>query len=264
MSQTTELFKIFGRTVLGLEVLQRSSIDEGRMHLVPRGELGQEIERWQLKRFWDHFKIDCIFDVGANLGQYAMMARSLGFAGPIISFEPNTAIADKLRQAAAVDDLWFVEEVALDETEQDTSFNVMTGHQFSSLHQPQDSEQRFTAHMDVVETLSVRTMRLDTMFDRYRDQLGFARPFLKMDTQGHDVSVAKGGGDRLALFHGLQSELAFKTIYAGQVSYRDALDYYSAQGFTLSSLVPNNHGHFPDLIEMDCIMYNAALVQGGR
>jgi FkbM family methyltransferase len=259
MSQTSEMLKGFGRTVLGLEILKRSSIDDGLMHLVPQNELGQEIERWQLKRFWDHFKIDCIFDVGANLGQYASMARSLGFAGPIISFEPNTKIANQLRQAAAGDDRWHVEEIALDETEQDTSFNVMTGHQFSSLHQPHDSEGRFTAHMDVVETLAVRTMRLDTMFDRYREKLGFARPFLKMDTQGHDVSVAKGAGGRLHSFYGLQSELAFKKIYAEQMGYREAIDYYSEQGFVLSSLVPNNHGHFPDLIEMDCIMYNGAL-----
>jgi hypothetical protein len=30
---------------------------------------------------------------------------------------------------------------------------------------------------------------------------------------------------------------------------------YTALGFVLSALVPNNGGHFPDLLEIDCIMY---------
>jgi hypothetical protein len=51
-----------------------------------------------------------------------------------------------------------------------------------------------------------------------------------------------------------QSELAFKRIYAGSASYRDAIDYYESLGFELSAFVPNNFGYFPYLFEMDYIM----------
>ena len=53
-------------------------------------------EEQHLKRFFAHFDIDCVFDVGANVGQYATALRDrVGFRGQIISFEPNPATAAK-------------------------------------------------------------------------------------------------------------------------------------------------------------------------
>lgn len=90
---------------------------------------------------------------------------------------------------------------------------------------------------------------------KYRAKIGFRRPFLKMDTQGHDLAVAVGAGEELKAFVGLQSELAIVRLYAGSPTYRETLDYYASYGFTLSAFVPNNLGHFPRLLEMDCIMF---------
>ena len=35
----------------------------------------------------------------------------------------------------------------------------------------------------------------------------------------------------------------------------EALSFFSNHGFELSAFVPNNYGHFPSLIETDCIMF---------
>jgi hypothetical protein len=78
---------------------------------------------------------------------------------------------------------------------------------------------------------------------------------LKMDTQGHDLAVAVGAGEELKAFIGLQSELAIVRLYARSPTYQETLDYYASYGFTLSAFVPNNLGHFPRLLEMDCIMF---------
>ena len=82
-----------------------------------------------------------------------------------------------------------------------------------------------------------------------------------MDTQGHDLAVAAGAGEELKAFVGLQSELAMVQLYAGSPSYREALDFYASYGFTLSAFVPNNFGHFPRLMEMDCIMFRESASQ---
>jgi hypothetical protein len=53
-------------------------------------------------------------------------------------------------------------------------------------------------HVNVVaEEVPVRTERLDTMMARYLERFSIERPFLKMDTQGHDLPVASGAGDQL-------------------------------------------------------------------
>jgi hypothetical protein len=50
-------------------------------------------EEEHLRRFLRHFEVDCVFDVGANSGQYATMVRErAGYLGPIVSFEPNQTL----------------------------------------------------------------------------------------------------------------------------------------------------------------------------
>jgi hypothetical protein len=64
----------------------------------------------------------------------------------------------------------------------------------------------------------------------------------------------------MADFVGLQSEMGIRGIYEGSPNYREMLDFYESKGFVLSAFVPNNEGHFPDLVEIDCIMYNKAFI----
>ena len=219
--------------------------------------IGFLFEEQHLRRFLHHFEVDCVFDVGANLGQYAMMLRErAGYAGPIVSFEPNPHIAAKLRENASGDNNWFVEQTALGASAERGKFNVMTRDQMSSFHQPQTIEtDLFRTEAIIAETIEIKVSTLEIELAKYRLKFGFRRPFLKMDTQGHDVEIAKGAGDKLRDFVGLQSELAIKQIYAGAPNYIEALKFYSDSGFVLSAFVPNNAGHFPYLIETDCIMF---------
>jgi len=91
---------------------------------------------------------------------------------------------------------------------------------------------------------------------KWRDRLGFTRPFLKMDTQGNDFAVVQGAGDALAAFVGLQSELALHKLYDNSVDFAACIAAFTARGFDLSAFVPNNAGHFPALFEIDCVMFN--------
>ena len=56
-----------------------------------------EIEH--LKRVLERFSVDCVFDVGANDGQYATQLRKkVGYKGLIISFEPIPESAQIIRE----------------------------------------------------------------------------------------------------------------------------------------------------------------------
>ena len=106
----------------------------------------------------------------------------------------------------------------------------------------------------------MRTENLATTVDRLRRQFGFARPFLKLDTQGFDTQIVSAAPEAVKTFVGLQSELAIKKLYADSVDFREAITVYEQCGFELSALVPNNAGHFPRLVEVDCIMVRADLL----
>ena len=225
-----------------------------------RGAGWELIEPEQLQRFLRYFDVDCVFDVGANAGQYGQRLREIGFTGRIISFEPNPETAARLRAAAAGDTSWTVKELALDSMSRPLTFNIMKSDQFSSLHQPDHSGTVAFKDMNAVtRTVSLQTQTIRDLFPALQAEFGFKRPYLKMDTQGHDVDVVRGADAYMAQFVGIQSELAITRLYQSAPDIHEALDYYQHLGFKLSSLVPNNAGHFPDLNEVDCIMYNVRL-----
>ena len=195
-----------------------------------------------------------MFDVGANAGQYADMIRNkCGFSGPIISFEPIPALANALKRRPSKN--WFIEQTVLGRDVRTVNFNIMVEDQFSSLNDRRSDGP--IASAPIAETLSLRSSTLAVEFDKYQNILGFKRPFLKMDTQGSDLDVAIGAGDRLQRFIGLQSELSFEPLYESAPLAADAIEFFRARGFTLSALVPNNAGQFPQLYEADCIFYRS-------
>ena len=214
-------------------------------------------EAEHLRRLLMHYQVDCVFDVGANDGQYArMLRRDARYDGLIVSFEPNPAAAAEARRHAVGDARWIVEEGAISVSDGTQSFNVMRESQFSSFSRPSQSDDvKLFATKNVVQrSIDVRTETLTSAHDRLQAQHRFSCPFLKLDTQGFDVQIISHAGPALQRFVGLQSELAVRKLYEDSVDFREAISLYESLGFELSALVPNNEGHFPHLMEIDCIM----------
>jgi FkbM family methyltransferase len=222
-------------------------------------------EDWEvdhLQQLFKHCNVDCVFDVGANVGQYATMLRErVGYKGLVVSFEPDPNVAAELTKTAAGESNWQVEELAIAASDGTAEFNVMKSTTFSSLSAPRHDEvDLFTRRNKVTKTLTVVTENLATTVARLRAKFGFSRPFLKLDTQGFDVQIVTAARETVKTFVGLQSELAIKKLYVDSVDFREAISIYEDSGFELSALVPNNAGHFPRLVEVDCIMVRADLL----
>jgi FkbM family methyltransferase len=232
--------------LLGVKILHPNALHPGA--------LVERLEAEHLRKFLQRFKIDCVFDVGANEGQYIGRIRAQGYRGPIVSFEPIPALAARLAEQALRDGNLFVEACALDRSPGSRMFNIMTQSSFSSLHTPTSTETGgiFEAVNSVRQTLTVEARTLDELFPKWQAKLGFARPFLKLDTQGHDLAVIQGGLLALPHFVGVQTELSVRRLYTETPGYREVLDFYEAHGFCLSTLIVNPH-HFPHLVEMDAI-----------
>ncbi len=232
------------------------------MRLIDVRKLYELWEQSHLSRLLEHYRVDCVFDVGANYGQYAeMLRRKAGFQGLIISFEPMPAAAAALREKAKGQSNWVIEEMALAANDGHSSFNIMKASQFSSLSEPRHDEVDIFRERNRVEgAVSVKTENLATAYRRLKATHRFQRPFLKLDTQGSDVEIVSSAKSVLREFIGLQSELAVKRLYANSGDFRTAITLYQEGGFLLSAFVPNNAGQFPQLIETDCIMVRDDLI----
>jgi FkbM family methyltransferase len=228
------------------------------VRLALAGRVHQYPEILALRRFLSAFAVDCVFDVGANYGQYATTLRKdAGFRGTILSFEPNPDVFTALSRRAGSDPKWHVFNMALSDFDGTAAFNIMAAHQFSSLERPAETlDAVFVDRNKVERTVDMQCRRLDGMMEELRAAHGFARPFLKMDTQGHDRSVCEGAAGVLDDMLGLQTELAVRPLYDGATGYRAMIDWLGERGFVPSAFFANNKGHFPLLVEMDGIFLN--------
>lgn len=243
--------------------VQQAAFDKLSISISKARFAGMQHEKYVLRRFLQEFQIDCVFDVGANHGQYADLVRSVGYTGPIVSFEPIPALAEGLKARAANDGRWSIEQVALDETVRDVAFNIMASTNFSSIKTPEPIHNSlFSEYIKSVQELYLTTDLLSRYIDRYKEKYKFSRPFLKMDTQGNDLAVAKGAGTKLAEFVGIQSELSVRPLYKEQPDIFSALQFFEQNQFAVCAFLPT-HDHFPLLIEVDCIVVNGTMLADG-
>jgi FkbM family methyltransferase len=211
-------------------------------------------------------KIDCVLDVGANVGQYRDFLRDrVLFDGPIVSFEPVGRHIEILRARAREDRDWHVEGYALGSRSGAMPINVMASDQFSSFLEPDNTRVSEYGELNIphrTEVVAVRT--LDQILPVLRRQLGFSRPYLKIDTQGFDIEVLHGAEGSLPSISALQTEASVIGIYKSMPSYIDTIRYLNERGFEITGLYPISRDRNLRLVEFDCVMINAATAAPAR
>jgi len=209
-----------------------------------------------LRRFLRHLEIDCVFDVGANVGQYRdFLRRQVGYEGTIVSFEPIPENVAILRQRAREDGRWLIEGYALGRAAGSATFNVMASSEFSSFLEPDDSiTDRFHGANEVARRVEVEIRTLAHALPEIERRLDARAVYLKLDTQGYDVDVGQGAGAAIERVRGLQMEASVQGIYAGAPDFGASIRAFNDLGFELSAIFPNNPDHFPVLYEFDCHM----------
>jgi FkbM family methyltransferase len=231
-----------------VELFARSKLARRRAKSV--GTIEYIIQRRQV---FKDFAIDLVLDVGANIGQFAQDLR-LCYTGDLISFEPVSATFRRLASAASRDPRWKAYQVALGGQNSTQTMNVCRRTELSSLLKTNAyctgrfGESAATTGQEVV---SVR--RLDDVLDEVAPDCTRRRIFLKMDTQGYDLEVFKGLGDKLQHVVAMQSEVSLIPIYEDMPHWIDAISFYEKAGFGVAGLFPVSLDACR-VIEYDCLM----------
>jgi FkbM family methyltransferase len=215
-----------------------------------------------LRQLFSAGAIDCVFDIGANSGQYHDFLRNeVGYLGKIVSVEPIPDLASKLRSRAKSDESWSVHECGLGEQEGVMSLHITKKTQFASFLNPLNNHRHLFGSSDEVQAeVQVPIRTLDQLFAEVRRTLGFERPYLKLDTQGFDLKVVEGAPASLQNFIALQTEASVQPLYEGMPTYFETIETLRRKGFAPSAFFPVEGGHFPELIEFDCHMVRQDLI----
>ena len=221
----------------------------------------EDLQRVQLPALFEMYGVNCVIDVGAHEGEYAMRLRGGGYSGRIVSFEPVPRAYERLARRAADDPDWTVHQLALGREDGTTTINAVPG-TLSSLRPPTEFGARRYRRLRKAEPVEVDVRRLDHLLDGILDEVPRPRPFLKLDTQGYDLDVFAGAGDAIDRFVGMQSELALMEIYKGMPRLPEALATYEAAGFEIAAMYPvSRQTKTARVLEYDSVMVRGKLLK---
>lgn len=212
-----------------------------------------------LRKLFAVYEVGVVLDVGANRGQYRDFLRfEVGYTGRIVSFEPLPALAAELTARAVEDPAWQVFGHALGDSDSELTIHITRDSKFSSFLAPTTQyTDTFARGQEVVQELPVRVSRLDTIG---QGLIGDERAnvYLKLDTQGHDLNVLRGGRELLSRVVAVQSEISFVPVYQGMAGLDATLSEFRGLGLVVSSLHPVSHDKAMRLVEADCVLLNVS------
>ena len=233
--------------------------ERGRAELTEETQIMKHLGARHIAWLLRHYDINCVLDVGANVGQFANGLRRHGYTGHIASFEPVPEFVEKLQVAATDDDHWTIHQMALGSSEGVLPIRVQ--HSLSSaLTATGYGRQRFSSLRAYADTgqIEVPLRRLDAILDEVlrpvTDAGSVPRVFLKLDTQGFDLEAFRGLGERANDIVAMQSEMALLLIYEGMPRLPEALATYEAAGFEVTGFFPITREADGRVIEYDCIL----------
>lgn len=174
-----------------------------------------------------------IYDIGANIGTWTCLAKSLFPSARVEAFEPLRQHSEGFRQWTAP---WpadvHLHACALGPVEKTTSLHVMDYSDASSLL-PLSAEGRREFKVDQARLESVQVVPLDTFVARE----GLRPPdLLKLDVQGFELEVLRGAEQCLRTARSVLCEVSFRRYYEGQPLFGEVCQFLSNRGFGLHAI----------------------------
>jgi FkbM family methyltransferase len=175
-----------------------------------------------------------VADIGANLGEYSIVAgHAAGPAGRVIAVEPNPTVRERFERNVQLNALTNVTIVA-------AAFSDANGK--AELHVPDGDWGLGT--LDPRATGDVFTVPTRTLDDVMTELALPGLDVIKMDVEGHEVSVLRGGTRTLVAHHPavLYEASAETLIWNGPRWYSSASELLVHEGYHIFGIVPNRRG----------------------
>ena len=190
--------------------------------------LNQEINKYRFEaRFLaviSHLSPDLVIDVGCNKGQFVNFLRK-GYSGEVISFEPIPGVVNELesKSAFSADERWQIVKCALSDEDASETLNIAgSGGESSSLLEPKSE-----IELPISERISVDVRTLDSF------RFAANNIFLKIDVQGLELQVLKGGTRTFSSISGILVECSNHGFYKGASTLLEIATYLESHGFKM-------------------------------
>jgi FkbM family methyltransferase len=171
-----------------------------------------------------------VVDIGANRGQFTLVARRCLPQARVISFEPLPAAAAKFRAVFDGDDRVTLREIAIGPTSGNATIHISRWDDSSSLLPITSTQVALFPGTEEVATAVVRVAPLREFVSAEDIQ---SPALLKLDVQGFELEALRGCENLLDRFAYVYAECSFVELYAGQVLADEVIAWLRERGFRL-------------------------------
>lgn len=191
-----------------------------------------------------------VLDVGANRGQFALVAARRFPQASLVCFEPQDGARRTLGRVLATHPRHRVVPTAVAASAGSSLFHVTKADDSSSLLPSTAYQVDLFPGTQVVGTLRVPTERLDVLVS----PASLTAPvLLKIDVQGTEMEVLRGAEGLLAAIDTVLVECSFVQLYEGQAVADEVIRMLHAHGFGLTSVVAPTTDATGQLVQADFI-----------
>lgn len=172
-----------------------------------------------------------VVDIGANRGQFALVARYCFPDARIFSFEPLGGPAKHFNSVFIHDSNTVLFRKAIGEDSKHVEMHVSARDDSSSLLPLSAEQLRIFPETKEVTTQVVEVGPLSKFLST-----SDIRPpaLLKLDVQGYELQSLKGCDEMLDLFTHAYVECSYKEMYMGQALADDVVEWLKNRGYTLA------------------------------
>jgi len=165
------------------------------------------------------------YDIGASGGLQPRANNFIEVLNPIF-IEPDTSAFSELEEKG-----YNAINCALWSEEKEKTFRITKKQQTSSIYTPNYeflNKYKDSERFDIKEELKMNCTTLDNIIENYNELF-----FMKLDTQGSEYEILKGGNNVINNAIGFEIEIEFKDIYLNQPLFNEVNQFLVSKNFIL-------------------------------
>jgi FkbM family methyltransferase len=202
-----------------------------------------------------HSRPNTVLDIGGSHGQFAREALRYFPDAPIYSFEPIPECYDELLALREQIPNLQPMNVALSDHDGEQELWLSAYRDSSSLQEMLPAHVEAWPHTAVEAKITVKLDRLDAI----APTLNLKEPiFAKLDVQGHELAVIRGGRETLSRCQRVMIECNFAPLYQDQPTFNEIYREMRSMNFRFDGFIGNlRHPRTLELLSADAIFYKS-------
>lgn len=189
-----------------------------------------------------------IIDIGANRGQFSLVARHCFKDAQIFAFEPLPQPFKVLQNIFVHDHMITLYQMAIGSVSIPQQMHISQKDDSSSLLPITELQNKVFPGTKEKAIINVDVKPLDSILKKN----GVRHPaLLKIDVQGYELEVLKGCKNILSLLAYVYVECSYQELYQGQPLANEIISFLNQQGFDLKGVYNTNYDALGRAIQSD-------------